>query len=97
MIIVRRVKHRNQQASFNALTLAAAVGGAGYGTWYALNARNKEFRHKQRDFMKKNPLAQGVLMATSPAVAAGYYGGKVFSRRRRTKNGKTVVENVRRK
>ena len=47
--------------------------------------------------MKKNPLAQGVLMATSPAVAAGYYGGKVFSRRRRTKNGKTVVENVRRK
>lgn len=97
MIVIRRVIRHKQQASFNALTLAAAVGGAGYGTWYALNARNKEFRHKQRDFMKKNPLAQGVLMATNPAVAAGHYGGKIFNRTRRSKNGKVITERVRRK
>lgn len=98
MIIIRRVKHRNQRASFNALLLAPTIGSVGYATWYALNAGNKEFRHKQRDYMKRNPVVQaGLITAFDPAVAAGYYGGKIFNRTRRTKNGKVIVEQVRRK
>lgn len=98
MIVVRRVIRGKSQALFNALALAAGLGTVGYGAYYALNARDKEFRHRHRDFMRRNPEIQaGLMTAMNPAVAAGYYGGKIFSRRRKTKNGKVVIENVRKR
>lgn len=99
MIIVKRIGKSVTSANFSLslIPAIASIGGGGYAVWYALNARDKEFRHKQRDFMKKNPAVQaGLMTAFNPAVAVGYYGGKVFNRRRRTKNGKVIVEQVRR-
>ena len=95
MIIIRRVKHRNQQASFNALLYGtAAIGGIGLG---ALYSRSK-LRQNNREYLKKHSrVKQGLLVLTRPESAIGIGAGKVFSRRRRTKNGKIIVEQVRRK
>jgi hypothetical protein len=95
MIIVRRVKHRNQLASFNALLYGtAAIGGIGLGALYG----RSQLRQNNREYLKKRPkVKQGLLILTRPEAAIGIGIGKTFSRRRRTKNGKIVVEQVRRK
>jgi hypothetical protein len=95
MIIVRRVKHRNQLASFNALVYgAAAVGGAGLGALYG----RSQLRQNNREYLEKHPkVRQGLLILLRPEAAIGIGAGKTFSRRRRTKNGKVIVEQVRRK
>jgi hypothetical protein len=95
MIIVRRVKHRNQLASFNALLYGtAAIGGIGLGALYG----RSQLRQNNTEYLKKHPrVKQGLLILTSPEAAIGISAGKTFSRRRRTKNGKVIVEQVRRK
>ena len=93
MIIVRRVKHRNQQASFSKTALVAGLVAAGsVGTSLALS--NSQVKEK----LKENPrIRQGVFTLLHPEAAIGIGAGKMFSRRRKTKNGKVIVEQVRRK
>jgi hypothetical protein len=95
MIIVRRVKHRNQLASFNALLYGtAAIGSIGLGALYG----RSQLRQDQREYLKKHPrVRQGTIALLQPEAAIGIGIGKTFSRRRRTKNGKVIVEQVRRK
>ena len=95
MIIIWRVKHRNQLASFNALLYgAAAVGSVGLGALYG----RSQLRQDNREYLKKHSrVRQGLLILLRPEAAIGIGAGKMFSRRRRTKNGKVIVEQVRRK
>jgi len=67
MIIIRRVKHRNQQASFNALLYGtAAIGSIGLG---ALYGRSK-LRQNNREYLKKHSrVKQGLLVLTRPEAA----------------------------
>lgn len=95
MIIIRRVKHRNQLASFNALLYGtAAIGSVGLGALYG----RSQLRQNNREYLKKHSrVKQGLLILSRPEAAIGIGAGKVFSRRRKTKNGKVVIEQVRRK
>lgn len=91
MIVVRRVRKIKESANFS-LPLIALVAGGTYAATRALS----DPRTKQ--YLKENPRARTATLAIMrPEALAGNSLGKIFSRRRKTKNGKIVVEQVRRK
>lgn len=91
MIVVRRVRKIKESANFSLPLIALVAGGTLAATSALSNPRTREY-------LKENPRARTAALAVMrPEALVGNSLGKVFSRRRKTKNGKVVVENVRKR
>ena len=90
MIVVRRGRKAESQANFSLPFIALVASGTYAATSALSNPRAKKY-------LKENPKARTAALAVMrPEALVGNSLGKVFFRRRKTKKGKIVVEQVRR-
>ena len=90
MIVIRKVFPHRKTASFSLLGYGLVAGGTlATGTFLS----NRKVREK----LKEHPTARNVITTLlAPQASVGIAAGRLYSRRRRTKKGKVIIEQVRR-